>query len=88
MTSFLQYEATNLDVSGGPGTWKSLCNAAAALVDRYETMALHTSVEEYTNFMDVDLVDFPDELLEVNDEFIDVYLKNVRGAPAVICVAH
>lgn len=44
--------------------------------------------EDIPDFMDLDLVDIPDELLDVNDEFIDVYLKNVRdGGTALPCPA-
>lgn len=40
--------------------------------------------DDIPDFMDIDLGEIPDELLDVNDEFIDIYLKNVRGELAVL----
>lgn len=40
--------------------------------------------DDIPDFMDIDLGEIPDELLDVNDEFIDIYLKNVRGELIVL----
>lgn len=47
-------------------------------------MADEAGLQGIPDFMDLDLVpELADELLDVNNEFIDEYLKRVRGAASV-----